>query len=296
METLVCVPANTYSIAALATLFNRAFAGYAVPMRQTAVSLRTLIATNDIRLESSLVIRSANGASAGLSLLALRGERAWIAGMGIAPVWRGHGHGAALLRAQLRRAWEAGARHVRLEVLAENTPARRLYARTGFHDIRRLIVYSGPVTFPPATRRAIGEAPPCVPLSVAEALQHYLPCHQTSAPWQCEPASLARMAETLSALAVSDTQGGVRAYLLTLKSPIGASVLDCGACAAHLQEREHDTLQLLWHVTRAAPHALVRAINVPPGDALDRALATLRCPVVASQWEMALDLTAPPAG
>jgi N-acetylglutamate synthase len=48
---------------------------------------------------------------------------------------RGYGH--ALVRGMLGWAAERGARHAYLQVVAANTPARRLYAGLGFREVYR---------------------------------------------------------------------------------------------------------------------------------------------------------------
>ncbi len=50
------------------------------------------------------------------------------------PAARRRGHARAIVAALLRGAWEAGARHAYLQVVADNTPARRLYRDFGFAE------------------------------------------------------------------------------------------------------------------------------------------------------------------
>src|SRR5947209_7712171 len=105
MEQATFVPAASFSLSALVRIFNRAFAGYAVPITQTEETLAVMIANNDVSLADSLVLlHGADGEPAGITLLALRRPRGWIAGMGVDPAWRGQGHGAALMRAIIARA------------------------------------------------------------------------------------------------------------------------------------------------------------------------------------------------
>lgn len=49
--------------------------------------------------------------------------------------YRGHGHGARLLRELLDRARQLGARDIFLEVRADNPGARSMYAGFGFQEI-----------------------------------------------------------------------------------------------------------------------------------------------------------------
>lgn len=59
-----------------------------------------------------------------------------------APAARQQGFGRRIVDSLLRAAWDLGARHAYLQVGADNTPARRLYARYGFQE-RYLYWYRG---------------------------------------------------------------------------------------------------------------------------------------------------------
>src|SRR6516225_1600138 len=50
------VPAASFSLPVLVGIFNRAFAGYAVPIAQTEATLAAMIANNDVSLADSLVL------------------------------------------------------------------------------------------------------------------------------------------------------------------------------------------------------------------------------------------------
>lgn len=85
---------------------------------------------------TTLVIRVA-GALAGAEVLLLWTPAAHLASVGIHPDYRNRGLGTSLLRDALRRAREARARFLTLEVDRANAAARRLYAREGFGLVRR---------------------------------------------------------------------------------------------------------------------------------------------------------------
>jgi putative acetyltransferase len=55
-----------------------------------------------------------------------------ILGIGLLPELRGHGHGAALMRAAIERAWAQGLSRIELTVRSDNTRAKKLYERFGF--------------------------------------------------------------------------------------------------------------------------------------------------------------------
>ena len=74
----------------------------------------------------------------GLANLAVRGERAWIGGIGVIPSARRRGIGRALMEAVLEEAPPT----VTLEVIEQNEPARRLYEQLGFVTRRTLEVWT----------------------------------------------------------------------------------------------------------------------------------------------------------
>ena len=100
---------------------------------------------NDVRLSASLVLQ-VDGALAGIGLVAVRGDRGWIAGMGVGPQWRGQGLGRQLLTRLLDSLRDAGARTAQLEATV-NTPALTLYTSMGFRHTRGLASVSGATAY-----------------------------------------------------------------------------------------------------------------------------------------------------
>lgn len=218
---LTFASARSLSLDGLTDAFNRGFEGYPVPIGQTPDSLLRMLRENDVREEESLVALAPGGAPVGVALLGRRGARAWVAGMGVAPEWRGQGQGEALLRRLLAQASELGAQLVTLEVLDENTTAQRLYVRLGFHETRQLTIYTGEARVTPAVawqtfmaasgaggaethaqRRALPQHPAPKRLTVGQALRQFDALHGFALPWQRERATLAHMATRLAGLAL----------------------------------------------------------------------------------------------
>jgi ribosomal-protein-alanine N-acetyltransferase len=73
----------------------------------------------------------------GFILSRLGGGEAEILSVAVAAARRGRGLAGALLSLHLRRLAGLGAGAVFLEVDEDNAPARRLYARAGFHEVGR---------------------------------------------------------------------------------------------------------------------------------------------------------------
>ena len=285
VDALIYHRASTLPPEDVVAAFNRSFEGYFVPMAHTVDSLRALIAVNAVALAHSFVALDDAGQPAGIALLAIRGARGWIGGMGLAPEWRGHGQAAPLMQAALDEARGLGLASVGLEVLAQNTPARRLYASLGFTNTRRLAVFTGSLA---------NDAPPIQPplpireIAVERALGDFATLHQVPSPWQRDLPALVEMAPTLRATALLDGET-VRAYLLCMApSASGHSIMDFGSRAATPDTRRNDALALIAALMAPTPGASIRAINVPPGDALGDALTLLGCPTPHMQWEMKL--------
>jgi ribosomal protein S18 acetylase RimI-like enzyme len=284
------VPASAVSLEQLTTAFNRAFEGYLVPLSQTPESLASMMRTNDVDLEESLVALGPDGAPIGIGLLARRDERAWIGGMGLAPEWRGRGHGTTVMAALIQRAQAMGLRQVQLEVLEENLPARRLYVRLGFADVRRLHIYTGRPT-PPRALVTLSAEEDVRALPSAQALGSFEEMHAAVAPcWQRELASLRHMASGLRARGLFGPDG-VRAYVLFSHMAGSVALLDAGSRAPTAEERARHIRALVRALIENTPRASLRAINVPPGDPLGDALNALGCPVVSRQREMTLPLS-----
>lgn len=286
MDTLTYLRADTLTPERVVEAFNHAFEGYFVPMTHTIDTLRALIEVNDVSLAHSLIAVDEDGHPGGIVLLALRGVRGWIAGMGLAPQWRGRGQAAPLMRAALAEASALGLASVELEVLAQNTPARRLYTRLGFANVRPLAVFTGPMADNAAT---VDMRLPIVELAVERALADFAALHQAPPPWQRELAALTHMAPSLRAIALLAGET-LRASLIHMPSGLGYSIMDCGSRAATPDARRDDTIALIRALVAAMPGAPVRAINVPPGDPLGDALVALGCPTPHTQWEMKLTL------
>ncbi|HEU4781964.1 MAG TPA: GNAT family N-acetyltransferase [Ktedonobacterales bacterium] len=286
METLTYLRAETLAPGHVVEAFNRSFEGYFVPMTHTVDSLRALIEVNDVALAHSFVAVDEQGRPGGVVMLAIRGSRGWIAGMGLAPQWRGRGQAAPLMETALAEAKSLGLISVELEVLAQNTPARRLYTRLGFEETRSLAVFTGLL----AEGAALAEEPPPIEdITVEQALDDFAALHQTPPPWQRDRPSLAHMAPALHASALMDGND-IRATLIHMPSGLGFSIMDFGSRAATPEARRDDALALIRALMAPTPGAPVRAINVAPGDPLGDALLSLGCPTPHTQWEMLLPL------
>ncbi|MDZ5646804.1 GNAT family N-acetyltransferase [Nitrospirillum sp. BR 11828] len=99
------------------------------------------------------------GLPLGMALIRTVVDEAEILTIGVIPDARGRGLGVALVQACVNMAASAGAAALYLEVAETNTPARRLYAATGFEPVGRRANYyhlAGQSVAAMLLRRAVG--------------------------------------------------------------------------------------------------------------------------------------------
>lgn len=289
MDPVSYVPASQLDLPDLVRAFNHAFTGYYLPLTQTVPTLQAMVRANDIRLEDSRVALDGAGEPVGVALLGLRAPRGWVGGMGIAPERRRQGYGAALMRELIAHCRALGLETLNLEVLEQNTPARNLYSALGFADLHALQVFTGPLATPGGDPPSLPPGHTIHPVEVSDALARFAALHAVAPPWQRDLPSLRHAAAQLSALGLYRGEA-LAAYVLYGAGSGGLSIQDAGSDAAERGERASAIEALIRSVVSGSPTVTVRAVNVPPGDALGDALATLGCPVVLRQREMAFDL------
>ena len=125
MGSVVLEPASTRSYAELAAIFNAGYEGYYTPFTLDEAAFRAMSTMWDDDLDASRLVL-VDGEPAGICKLAVRGDRGWIAGIGVTAPQRSTGVGKALMRDVLEEAARLGLREVWLEVLVQNEPAIRL--------------------------------------------------------------------------------------------------------------------------------------------------------------------------
>jgi GNAT superfamily N-acetyltransferase len=292
MRSLALVAADQLSTPQLVEAFNHTFEGYNLPITQTVESLSAMIEADDIQLQDSLVARAPDGEYVAIGLLAVRGKHGWVGGMATATAWRRQGIGTWLLQRLLSQADSLGLDTIELEVLEENMAAHGLYLQAGFHDVRLLSVFAGPLAAGYKTtpmRDRVDEMPATLIMEVEPwvVLQDFERFHQVPAAWQRQVSALLHLAPRLHGLAVSTT-AGVEAYLLVTPTAQGYMVMDFGSQDQSHAQRVQHAKRLLNHLGAGTSDVTIQVINVPTGDALGDALTHLGCPVLLRQWEMVL--------
>ena len=141
MSTVALEPASRFTHAELAAIFNAAYEGYFTPFTLDEAAFRFMVTSFDDDLDSSRVLL-VDGEPAGICKLAIRADRGWIGGLGVAAAHRGKGLGEALMREVIADAGARGLREVWLEVLTPNAPAIALYEKLGFEIVRDVEVWT----------------------------------------------------------------------------------------------------------------------------------------------------------
>jgi GNAT superfamily N-acetyltransferase len=244
-----------------AELFNAAYEGYLVPFHLDERLLASMDDTFDLDLDASR-IAFRDGTAVGLGNLGVRGEEAWIGGVGVVPAARRTGVGDALMRALHEQARERGAWRAWLEVIVENTAAFALYEKLGYRTIRDVEVWSLPAVEDDGAGTAREVA-------AAEAHARIRELRTAREPWQ-------RADETI------ENYGDARG----LVTGDGAALFRVGGPVQLLQlAGEAEPL-----LTALRKLGTVSVLNLPADDPAAAALRSLDANVVVRQHEMLLEL------
>jgi GNAT superfamily N-acetyltransferase len=244
-----------------AELFNAAYEGYLLPFHVDEATLTFMDDAFDLDLDASRIAYR-DGEPVGLGNLGIRGEDAWIGGVGVVSAARRSGVGDALMRALHDQARERGVRRLWLEVIVENTGAFALYEKLGYRTVRDVEVWSLPVA--EEGDSAVREAP------AAEAHARIRGLRSGREPWQRADGTLARYA---------DARG--------IAADAGAAVYRQPGENVQLVQIAGEPEHLLRALRVLGP---VSVLNLPEDDPAAAALRSLGAKVVVRQHEMLLEL------
>lgn len=253
-------PASALSLAELADLFNRAYEGYVIPFRLDESIVRFMVDTYDLDLDASRIAFAGDDA-VGLGNLGLRGEDAWIGGVGVVPSARRQGMGEMLMRALHDQARERAVRNVWLEVIDRNEGAYELYVKLGYRVVREVEVWS----LDPAPDGGLARQ---VPAADAQARVREL--RDGREPWQRADGTLDNL-DDLRGLVTDD----------------GAAVFR-GTGAVQLLQIAGGSAEDLLRTLRGV--GAVSVLNLPVGDPAADALRALGATPVVRQREMVIEL------
>lgn len=245
-----------------AALFNAAYEGYLLPFHIDEQQLASMDDAFDLDLDASRIAYR-DGTAVGLGNLGVRGEDAWIGGVGVVQAARRSGVGEALMRALHEQARGRGIRRVWLEVIFENTGAFALYEKLGYRTVRDVEVWSLPAAEDEDDSDEVSEVP------AAEAQARIRELRNEREPWQRADATLANY-DDVSGL-VTDT----------------GAMLFCNRSAAQLQQYTGEPEPLIRALRTFKD---VYVLNLPADDSASAALRELGGSVTVRQHEMLLEL------
>jgi len=255
-------PATALSLAEQTELFNAGYEEYVIPMRlNDETALRWMIDSFDIDRDASrIAVR--DGERLGFANLAIRGDEAWVGGVGVVPGARRQGVGELLMRALHDEARARGIARIWLEVIEQNDGAFRLYEKLGYDVVRPLEVWTIPKrdeTEDSSTRE--------VPVERAQARVREL--RATREPWQRADATVANFAD---ALGIESAEG---AAVFRVKGAV--QLVQIAGSARELVET-------------VCSHGDTILLNLPTDDPAADALPGLGGGVMLRQREMVLEL------
>lgn len=185
---------------------NAAYADYLIPIHLSSRSFENLITREAIRLGASAVAWR-DGRIVGMGMLGIRGQRAWIGGMGVLPAYRHQGIGRRVMAYLFDQARQMGIGHVQLEVITENRVALYLYESMGFKITRRLLVLSGEGDLSDVMDWELAPGVVIEEAGILSLLVHLPEFSAVPAPWQRTPESLWQMQDRLDGLSARGGDG-----------------------------------------------------------------------------------------
>jgi ribosomal protein S18 acetylase RimI-like enzyme len=137
------------AIETLAAAFNNAFADYEIPLQFAPQALQDKIRNEDIDLSLSVGAFDED-VLAGFIFFGIDTindvKTAWDGGTGVVAAYRGQQLTQRMFAHMVPMFKGLGVKRALLEVLKNNTGAKRIYEKIGFHTIRELHAYKGHVT------------------------------------------------------------------------------------------------------------------------------------------------------
>lgn len=244
-------PASSLSLEAYAAAFTEGFRGYHRTLESDAPKMSRLGRVYNYDFHHSLVAYEGEEI-VGVAVLAIRGERGWCGGFGVAPAFRRRGVGRALMSAMLASARDAGLRRLSLEVSEHNPTARRLYEWAGLRVTRDLLLIERAEGVEHAPREL--EGGPLEEAAVSELLSHFARLHRVAPAWQRDlPTMLAGLSRGLRL----GPRESPRAYALVSEGADGETyVIDLAA------ESAEDARELTAALARRVA-GRVRVLNEP---------------------------------
>jgi ribosomal protein S18 acetylase RimI-like enzyme len=274
------VPRDSF-VAAL----NTAYSDYYVPIYLTPRGFNEMVLRESVDLSASAAALH-DGRIVGMGLLAIRGQRGWIGGMGVVPGFRRQGVGRRVLEHLIAQGRQHSLDTLQLEVITANKGAFQLYLSCGFEIARELLV----LRFTPTGGRTGG------PSTVAAGVLSILPAKPADVPgclaglpsvrrpWQRELAVLESGIDQYEVLAARRHDGQVVGLCLHAGSGTRRGLLDLVATSPAAGEA------LIGALLSRYSEASFSYLNVAADDPLLPALLAAGFKESLRQYEMLLTL------
>lgn len=135
------VPASNFPLADLVQFLNQGFEDYFVLIQFNTLTFLNMLRKDGIDLTTSQVLM-VDGQPCGIGLIARRGWTSRLAAMGITKGMRGKGAGSWFMNKLIKEARQRQDHEMVLEVIEQNESAVKLYQKSGFQIIRRLVGFT----------------------------------------------------------------------------------------------------------------------------------------------------------
>jgi RimJ/RimL family protein N-acetyltransferase len=277
-DNIKFISASSLSLEAFATLFNRSFENYLYPITLTAANFATRIRTEQLDLHHSVVL-TLNDRPIGQATLGVRGDKAWCGGFGIVPEQRGKRFAAPLFDEFIKRAREAGAKRLSLEVLEKNVAAQKLYAKAGMQHQRdlRLLEWKRDLN---QAKQKTSNSEMIQTANIPEVVLNFYRLHPAASAWQRDLPSLI-LQRDLSQLHYREG-GNLRGYVLFIPKNDSVRIYDLGAEDLEIAKRLLTSLQVRYKE--------IYSVNEPSDSSITAAYDACNFREYDCQYELAVTL------
>jgi len=280
MTSITMQPASQFSDEQLADAFNAGYQGYVMPVHVDAAFIRNHVQQHDIDLKASCLAMDGD-VVAGIGLLGLRNDRAWIGGIGVDSAFRRQGLGKQMMGHLIEQARSYGVKQVWLEVIESNTPAHNLYLSLGFRDVRRLLVIDRAAHVPDRPDMTTIKGYSVREIGLDEALEAIAVGRPALNSWQRQAESLRRTSDLRGWAVAKD--GNPVAWGAAVVNADAVRWFDIGGDADGMRA-------LVAHFHAAHPYASGRLVNLASDDPAWPIFESAGYNLWLAQFEMVLDV------
>jgi ribosomal protein S18 acetylase RimI-like enzyme len=281
-STIPIIPATQVARSGFLAAFNLAYSDYFVPLHFEDQAFDLILQRESIQFGSSAAALIGDQVM-GVGMLGVRGQRAWIGGMGVIPAARHQGIGRQMMLWLLDQARALGVKRVQLEVITQNAPALALYESLGFRHVRRLAVLTAAPLFDlrpdqPLNGTRISQADPAELISLLDQVTDISP------PWQRDHETMLQIVDRMDGRLAQDSQGNPQGIALWSGAGARAGLM------AVATRRPDIGAALLRQIRLALPDATLSYSNIPEEDPLLPMLMQNGFTEIIAQYEMEYDL------